>query len=98
MGSAASARAPARAATTRTGRRRARTCAPVHRQPPSAASTRMLEKRVTAILYGSDRNLWAGGPLQIRVVDLLAAGGPRLLSSATTDSATVELRLQLPFD
>jgi hypothetical protein len=58
----------------------------------------MIEKRVTAILYGSDRNLWSGGPLQIRVSDLLAAGGPRLLSSAKTDSATVELRLQLPFD
>ena len=56
----------------------------------------MIEKRVTAIVYGSDRNLWSGGPLQIRVSDLLAAGGPRLLSSARTDSATVELRLQLP--
>ena len=58
----------------------------------------MIEKRVTAILYGSDRDLWSGGPLQIRVSDLLAAGGPQLLSSAKTDSATVELRLELPFD
>jgi hypothetical protein len=58
----------------------------------------MIEKRVTAILYGSDRNLWSGGPLQIRVSDLFAAGGPKLLSSARTESATVELRLELPFD
>jgi len=58
----------------------------------------MTEKRITVILYGSDRNLWAGGPLQIRVSDLFAAGGPKLLSSGKTDAATVELRLQLPFD
>ena len=58
----------------------------------------MIEKRVTAILYGSDRNLWGGGPLQIRVWDLFASGGPRLLSSGRTDASTVELRLQLPFD
>jgi hypothetical protein len=56
------------------------------------------EKRVTVILYGSDRNLWSGGPLQIRVSDLFAAGGPKLLSSGKTDASTVELRLQLPFD
>jgi hypothetical protein len=58
----------------------------------------MTEKRLTVILYGSDRNLWAGGPLQIRVSDLFASGGPTLLSSGKTDAATVELRLQLPFD
>ena len=58
----------------------------------------MTEKRVTVILYGSDRNLWSGGPLQIRVHDLFASGGPRLLSSGKTDASTVELRLQLPFD
>ncbi len=58
----------------------------------------MTEKRITVILYGSDRNLWAGGPLQIRVSDLFASGGPKLLSSGKTDAATVELRLQLPFD
>ena len=58
----------------------------------------MIEKRVTVILYGSDRNLWGGGPLQIRVSDLFAAGGPKLLSSGKTDASTVELRLQLPFD
>jgi hypothetical protein len=56
------------------------------------------EKRVTVILYGSDRNLWNGGSLQIRVVDLFAAGGPKQLTSGKTDAATVELRLQLPFD
>ncbi len=58
----------------------------------------MIEKRVTVILYGSDRNLWSGGPLQIRVSDLFAAGGPKELSSGETDASTVELRLQLPFD
>ena len=58
----------------------------------------MTEKRVTVILYGCDRNLWDGGPLQIRVTDLFAAGGPRLLSSGRTEASTLELRLQLPFD
>jgi len=58
----------------------------------------MIEKRVTVILYGCDRNLWSGGPLQIRVSDLFAAGGPKVLSSGTTDGSTIELRLQLPFD
>ena len=58
----------------------------------------MTEKRVTVILYGSDRNLWRGGPLQIRVSDLFAAGGPKLLSQGKTDESTLELRLQLPFD
>jgi len=58
----------------------------------------MIEKRVTVILYGCDRNLWSGGPLQIRVSDLFAAGGPKVLSSGTTDASTLELRLQLPFD
>ena len=37
----------------------------------------MIGKRVTVILFGSDRNLWRGGPLQIRVSDLFASGGPR---------------------
>lgn len=58
----------------------------------------MIEKRVTVILYGSDRNLWSGGTLKIQVSNLLAAGGPKLLMSGNTDVSTVELRLQLPFD
>ena len=58
----------------------------------------VIQKRVTVILYGSDRNLWRGGPLQIRVSDLFAAGGPRLLSQGRTGESTVELRLDLPFD
>jgi hypothetical protein len=57
-----------------------------------------VEKRVTALLYGSDRNLWRGGPLQIRVSDVFAAGAPRLLYQGRTEQSTVELRLQLPFD
>jgi hypothetical protein len=56
------------------------------------------EKRVTVILYGSDRNLWRGGPLQIRVTDLFAAGGPHVVWQGKTDQPTVEVRLQLPFD
>ena len=58
----------------------------------------MTGKRVTAILYGSDRNLWGGGPLKIRVSDLFAAGGPKALYEGKTDASTVELRLNLPFD
>ena len=58
----------------------------------------MIEKRVTVILYGSDRNLWNGGTLKIQVSSLLASGGPRVLMSGKTDVSTVELRLQLPFD
>lgn len=56
------------------------------------------EKRVTVILYGSDRNLWRGGPLQARVTDLFAAGGPHVVWQGTTSESTVELKLQLPFD
>ncbi len=58
----------------------------------------MIRKRVTVILYGSDRNLWGGGALQIRVADLFAAGGPRLLYQGKTEQSTVELLLDLPFD
>ena len=58
----------------------------------------MIDKRVTVILYGSDRNLWSGGTLKIEVSNLLASGGPKLLMSGKTDASTVELRLQLPFD
>jgi hypothetical protein len=58
----------------------------------------VIEKRVTVILYGSDRNLWSGGTLKIQVSNLLASGGPRVLMSGKTDVSTVELRLQLPFD
>ena len=58
----------------------------------------MLEKRVTAILYGSDRNLWAGGPLDLRVTDLFAARGPRVLYQGDVEDATVDLTLDLPFD
>jgi len=56
------------------------------------------EKRLTVILFGSDRNLWSGGPLRFRVTDVFAAGGPKLLHQGKTDSATLDLRLQLPFD
>jgi hypothetical protein len=58
----------------------------------------VIAKRVTAILYGADRNVWTGVPLQIRVSDLFAAGGPRVLYQGRTESSTVELRLDLPFD
>ena len=58
----------------------------------------MIEKRVTVILYGCDRNIWSGGPLQIRVSDLFAAGGAQLLYQGQTEESTLELRLDLPFD
>lgn len=58
----------------------------------------MTDKRLTVILHGCDRNLWRGGPLKIRVSDVFASGGPRLLFQAKTKEATLELRLQLPFD
>ena len=57
-----------------------------------------MDKRVTVILYGGDRNLWRGAPLQVRVSDLFAEGGPRELLRRKTDGAIVELRLKLPFD
>jgi hypothetical protein len=56
------------------------------------------EKRLTVVLYRSDRNLWSGGPLQVRVTDIFAAGGPKLLYRGKTESATLDLRLNLPFD
>jgi len=56
------------------------------------------EKRLTVILYGCDRNLWGGGPLQISVDDVFASGGPKALYKGKTNQALVELRLQLPFD
>ena len=58
----------------------------------------MTEKRLTIILYGCDRNLWSGGPLNIHVADVFAAGGPRMLYKGTADGSTLELRLSLPFD
>ena len=56
------------------------------------------EKRVTAILYGSNRNLWTGAPLRVTVTDLFASGGPRIVFRGTTSVSTIELRLDLPFD
>ena len=58
----------------------------------------MTEKRLTVVLYGCDRNLWRGGALRIRVSDVFAAGGPRLLYQGRTEAATVDIRLPLPFD
>ena len=58
----------------------------------------MTEKRLTIILYGCDRNLWRGGPLNIRVADVFASGGPRMLYKGTAEESTLELRLSLPFD
>jgi hypothetical protein len=75
-----------------------RTPARARRALPREPVRAVTEKRVTVILYGSDRNLWTGGPLQIRVSDLFASSGSRFLFSGKTDVSTVELRLQLPFD
>ena len=58
----------------------------------------MSEKRLTVILYGCDRNTWRGGPLDLRISDVFARGGPRLLYEGRSEESTIELRLQLPFD
>jgi hypothetical protein len=58
----------------------------------------MSDKRLTVILYGCDRNTWRGGPLDLRISDVFASGGPRLLYEGRSEEATIELRLQLPFD
>jgi hypothetical protein len=58
----------------------------------------MNDKRVTVILYGCDRNTWRGGPLDLLVSDIFAAGGPRRLYEGRSEAATMELKLQLPFD
>jgi hypothetical protein len=56
------------------------------------------EKRLTVILYGCDRHLWNGGPLEIRVDDVFASGGPKGLYTGRTNQPLVDLRLELPFD
>jgi hypothetical protein len=56
------------------------------------------QKRLTVIVYGSDRNLWRGGALQIRVADVFASGGPRALYTGQTAVSTLDLELDLPFD
>jgi hypothetical protein len=58
----------------------------------------VIEKRVTAILYGCDRELWRRGPLQVRVADLFAQGRSQIVWEGRTREPIVELRLQLPFD
>ena len=58
----------------------------------------MTEKHLTVILYGSDRNLWNGAPVQVRVTDVFAPGGPKPLHQGRVAGATVDLRLDLPFD
>jgi hypothetical protein len=58
----------------------------------------MTNKQLTVVLYGCDRNLWRGGPLKIRISDIFASGGPKLLYRGETDAATLDLQLELPFD
>ena len=58
----------------------------------------MNDKRLTVVLYGCDRNLWSGGPLLLQITDVFAAGGPKPLYEGRSEAATIELRLQLPFD
>ena len=58
----------------------------------------MSDKRLTVILYGCDRAIWRGGPLDLRIVNIFAAGGPRPLYEGRSQEATIDLRLQLPFD
>lgn len=58
----------------------------------------MTDKRLTVILYDCDRGLWRSGPLQIRVADVFAPGGPRIIHQSETRESIVDLRLELPFD
>ena len=58
----------------------------------------MREKRLTVILYGCDRNIWRSGRLELRISDVFAQGGPRLLYEGHAEESTIDLRLQLPFD
>ena len=58
----------------------------------------MNDKRLTVIIYGCDRTIWRGGPLDLRISDIFAAGGPRPLYEGRSQEATIELHLQLPFD
>ena len=58
----------------------------------------MSDKRLTVILYGCDRAIWRGGPVDLRIDDVFAAGGPRPLYEGRSEEATIDLRLQLPFD
>ncbi len=58
----------------------------------------MNDKRLTIVLYGCDRNIWSGGPLQLQITDVFAAGGPKPLYEGRSEAATIELRLELPFD
>src|SRR4029077_9029709 len=65
---------------------------------PAPAIRFVTEKRLTVILSGSNRDLWSGGPVKFRVTDIFAAGGPTERTQGKTESSTLELRLQLPFD
>ena len=58
----------------------------------------MSDKRMTVVLYGCDRNVWRGGPIDVRISDIFAAGGPRPLYEGRSEEATIDMRLQLPFD
>ena len=58
----------------------------------------MKQKRLTVLLYGSDRNLWRGGRLTLRVTDLFASGGPRVVYNGDTEESTLDFSLDLPFD
>ena len=58
----------------------------------------MSDKRLTVVLYGCDRNVWRGGPIDVRISDVFAAGGPRPLYEGRSEEATIDMRLQLPFD
>ena len=58
----------------------------------------MSDKRLTVVLYGCDRTVWRGGPIDVRISDVFAAGGPRPLYEGRSEESTIDMRLQLPFD
>jgi hypothetical protein len=57
----------------------------------------MLDKKLTLLLYGADRNLWTGDRPRLRVVDANGNGVVSLVDKRI-DPPIVELTLMLPFD
>ncbi len=54
-----------------------------------------MAKQLTLIAYGGDRQLWSGGPLQLRVRDLFAEADRE---TRRLEGAVVQMRFDLPFD
>ncbi len=59
------------------------------------ATRAVTEKRLTIVVYGADRQLWAGGTLRVTVRDLFRGLD---LHGEDVRGSIVEVRLELPFD